>query len=144
MTQELRDARSADEMRDALKDHHPVFAFLLGVGPLDGVWFSDPRPLEKGAFWWRKHLRAALSTKQEGECGAGAAAFDALEAMGFGGDKVDEKIGWLGSYPKPESADHFKCEFCYAEHLDCTLIEHAPDCAVPLARAAVAAKKEPL
>lgn len=41
----------------------PVFAFLLGEGPLDGVWFGDRsnHPTEKGAFWWRKHLRAALS-----------------------------------------------------------------------------------
>lgn len=61
----------------------------------------------------------------------------ALRAMGFGGNRVDEKVGWLGSYPEPLK-DHFRCEFCLAEHLDCTLIEHAPDCAVPLARAALA------
>jgi hypothetical protein len=36
-----------------------VIAFLLGEGPLDGVWFGDPHPTEKGAFWWRKHLRGA-------------------------------------------------------------------------------------
>jgi hypothetical protein len=40
---------------------HPVFAFLLGSGPLDGQWFGDKHPTEKGAFWWRKHLRAALT-----------------------------------------------------------------------------------
>jgi hypothetical protein len=65
MTEEkMREARSADEIREALKDRHPVFAFLLGVGELDGAWFGDKHHIQKGAFWWRKYLRAALS--QEG------------------------------------------------------------------------------
>ena len=44
-----------------------VVAFLKGVGPLDGVWFGDPKPDgERGNFWWRKHLPnfAALSRKE--------------------------------------------------------------------------------
>ena len=40
---------------------HPVFAFLLGEGPLHGVHFGDRHPSERGAYWWRKDLRAALS-----------------------------------------------------------------------------------
>jgi hypothetical protein len=36
-----------------------VVAFLCGVAPLDGVWFGEEHPTERGAFWWRKHLRAA-------------------------------------------------------------------------------------
>lgn len=36
-----------------------IVAFLLGEEPLEGVWFGDPHPTEKGAFWWRKHLRDA-------------------------------------------------------------------------------------
>lgn len=40
---------------------HPVFAFLDGSGPLDGVQFGEKHPTEKGSFWWRKHLRAALA-----------------------------------------------------------------------------------
>ena len=36
-----------------------VIAFLQGAGPLDGVWFGDKHPTERGAFWWRKHLVAA-------------------------------------------------------------------------------------
>lgn len=43
---------------------HPVFAFLLGEGQLDGLSFGDrSRPDSQGgtmAFWWRKHLREAL------------------------------------------------------------------------------------
>ena len=38
-----------------------VAAFLLGEAPLDGAWFGDTRPSEHGQFWWRKHLRDALS-----------------------------------------------------------------------------------
>lgn len=36
-----------------------VVAFLCGVAPLDGVWFGEEHPAERGAFWWRKHLREA-------------------------------------------------------------------------------------
>jgi len=38
-----------------------VAKFLLGEVALDGVWFGDKHPTENGNFWWRKHLRAALS-----------------------------------------------------------------------------------
>lgn len=41
--------------------YEEVLAFLLGEGPLDGVWFGDKHPTERGAFWWRKNLRALLS-----------------------------------------------------------------------------------
>lgn len=34
-----------------------VITFLLGEGPLDGVWFGEKHPTERGNFWWRKHLR---------------------------------------------------------------------------------------
>lgn len=40
-----------------MDDKEAVFKFLLGEGPLDGLWFGD---LGKAPFWWRKHLRAAL------------------------------------------------------------------------------------
>ena len=42
----------------------PVFAFLLGESALDGVQFGGSHPIERGAYWWRRHLRAALA---EGE-----------------------------------------------------------------------------
>ena len=52
---------------------HPVFAFLLGEGPLHDVHFGDRHPSERGAYWWRKDLRAALSATQteQGERDAG-------------------------------------------------------------------------
>lgn len=37
-----------------------IWAFLLGEGPLDGVWFGE-RPGGKPAFWWRTVLRGELT-----------------------------------------------------------------------------------
>ena len=48
-----------------------VAAFLLGEAPLDGFWFGERHPA--GGFWWREHLRAALS--------APATAPDELERL---------------------------------------------------------------
>jgi len=31
--------------------------FLYGSGEWDGVWFEQPHPKKKGAFWWRSDLR---------------------------------------------------------------------------------------
>ena len=31
----------------------PVLKFLLGIRPLEGVWFGDDHPTKKGRFWWR-------------------------------------------------------------------------------------------
>lgn len=53
---------AAPQASEAVRDaDHPVFAFLLGEGPLRGVHFGDRHPDERGAYWWRKDLRAALS-----------------------------------------------------------------------------------
>ena len=32
--------------------------FLRGAAPLDGVWFGEPHPTERGQFWWRKYITA--------------------------------------------------------------------------------------
>ncbi|WP_223306433.1 hypothetical protein [Achromobacter insolitus] len=55
---------AAPQASEAVRDvNHPVFAFLLGEGPLRGVHFGDRHPDERGAYWWRKDLRAALSAQ---------------------------------------------------------------------------------
>ncbi|MCP1404468.1 hypothetical protein [Achromobacter insolitus] len=55
---------AAPQASEAVRDAgHPVFAFLLGEGPLRGVEFGDRHPDERGAYWWRKDLRAALSAQ---------------------------------------------------------------------------------
>lgn len=48
----------------------PVFQFLLGEGPLRGVYFGDQPPDERGAYWWRKDLRAALAAQKQGDSDA--------------------------------------------------------------------------
>jgi hypothetical protein len=44
---------------DARKVPQEVIDFLCGAAPLDGVWFGDRHPKEKGAYWWRKRLSAS-------------------------------------------------------------------------------------
>jgi len=56
-----------------------VITFLLGEGPLDGVWFGDRHPTKKGAFWWRKYLRAvAEGGKAQSSVERDAARYDWL------------------------------------------------------------------
>lgn len=44
-----------------------VMAFLSGAGPLDGVWFGEDHPTERGKFWWRKHLVSVAPKPPQGE-----------------------------------------------------------------------------
>lgn len=44
-----------------------MVAFLLGEAPLDGVWFGERHPGQKGAFWWRRFLRAAPGVPPSGD-----------------------------------------------------------------------------
>lgn len=57
MAEHLLTALEASGMAVVQNEQAPVFAFLLGEGPLDGTWFGEPR---KPTYWWRKYLRAAL------------------------------------------------------------------------------------
>jgi len=54
------------------------------------------------------------------------------------GTPEDPNNGWRGN--AKTSDEHFACEYCGSEHLDCTLIEHKWNCPVPGARAALFAK----
>lgn len=51
-------------MPQDLNDLTQVVAFLNGEAPLDGVWFDEGHPTKKGAYWWRKHLCAALAQSE--------------------------------------------------------------------------------
>jgi len=42
-----------------------VVEFLLGEGPLDGVWYGDEHPTNPRPYWWRKHIRAALAEPEK-------------------------------------------------------------------------------
>lgn len=41
-----------------------VVAFLMGEAPLRGAWFGERANGERGLYWWRKDLRAALAAEQ--------------------------------------------------------------------------------
>lgn len=45
-----------------------VLKFLLGAGPLEGVWFGENHPTKLGRFWWRnaylgKHYKRVNAVK---------------------------------------------------------------------------------
>jgi len=40
-----------------------VVAFLLGEGPLNGMWFGDEL-LVKGRYWWRSILRETFAVSE--------------------------------------------------------------------------------
>lgn len=44
------------------EEQQAILSFLGGSGPLDGAWFGDKHPTEKGMYWWRKRLWAAFGT----------------------------------------------------------------------------------
>jgi len=43
-----------------------VLNFLLGADDLDGVWFGERHPTERGAFWWRDRLRRVFVDRKHG------------------------------------------------------------------------------
>lgn len=42
-----------------------VYAFLDGSGELEGCWFGEKPEYEKGEFWWRSRLQAAISAEAQ-------------------------------------------------------------------------------
>lgn len=62
-----------------------LYAFLMGEGPLEGVWFGEMNDAFKGAFWWRALLRCAAGwpasgiEARSGETPAEAARCEAQE-----------------------------------------------------------------
>ena len=48
-------AMTIDEARE-------FFKFLNGEVPWNGTWFGEYAPGERGAYWWRKHLKDALES----------------------------------------------------------------------------------
>ena len=57
------------------------------------------------------------------------------------GTPEDPKNGWhrLGA----TSNDHFRCEYCGGENIDCVLMAHTPECPVLEARAVLAQPVQP-
>jgi hypothetical protein len=58
---------SADARDAALAEIH---AFLLGDGPLEGVWYGDMKSdvevdAAAGRYWWRRVLRTTIAASKE-------------------------------------------------------------------------------
>lgn len=51
-------------MRKGNFDLRKMEAFLCGEASLDGVWFGDKHPTERGEFWWRRHLKKSLEINE--------------------------------------------------------------------------------
>lgn len=60
--------------------------------------------------------------------------FEALQALV--GPQDDPLVGWGGH--AQTSNEHFRCEFCHEEDVDCTKVPHKDDCPVVKARAVLA------
>lgn len=54
---------AALRLPDPEPDVREVLAFLAGEGPLDGVYFGEAHPTDRGLFWWRKYLPALSAAK---------------------------------------------------------------------------------
>lgn len=80
------------------------------------------------------YLNRPVRSEREAQLEAENKAMRAIfAALGFDKQPGEERIGWRGC--SEISIDHFACEFCRAEHLDCGGIQHADDCPVTLIRA---------
>lgn len=71
-----------------------------------------------------------------------AELLEALKAMGFGKERYEENVGWHGSLDEKgktleRGSPMYHCEFCHQGALDYTLLKHAGNCSVTLARAAI-------
>ena len=99
-----------------------VAAFLYGSAALDGVWYSERHPTEKGAFWWRKHLKAALAHPTPAErhycerCGKRLGSTLGVHICTPPGDDAD---GWMPIETAPKHTEHG-----VVQHL---LLGYAPD-----------------
>ena len=69
--------------------------FLMGNGPLEGVWFGEAHPTREGAFWWR-----TIIGEREGyvKSTRPATRRDALEEAAEVVDQEAEHfMGWQGA-----------------------------------------------
>ncbi len=56
-------------------------AFLDGSASIGGLWYGDKHPTERGAFWWRKHLRKAVEMRGDGHRELQSSLAVAVEAL---------------------------------------------------------------
>lgn len=56
-----------DKCREAFEvpDLGKMVAFLSGESTIFGLGYGDKHPTERGAFWWRKHLKRAEDANKD-------------------------------------------------------------------------------
>lgn len=90
-------------MTDTTHDIAALVAFLRGSGHIDGVWFGDRHPTEKGAFWWRSHLHPITALQAERD--AALSKVDFYEQKdGMGGAVVHAIREILNAHNVPKAA----------------------------------------
>jgi len=61
---------SAKRQRKYVRLPLKVLRFLLGIAPLEGVWFGQDHPKRRGRFWWRsaylgKHYKRVNAVRED-------------------------------------------------------------------------------
>jgi hypothetical protein len=111
-----------------------LVAFLNGQATLDGVWFGEKHPTEKGLYWWRKRLPSTLAKQQVEPCNPHPDAPHGFSrnASHNAGRYVCECEGWIPEkqveqepvamrYKDPEDKRWQYCSFKGSELLHDTL-----------------------
>jgi hypothetical protein len=88
-------------MTDNITLPRAMVEFLLGEGPLDGVWYGDEHPTNPRPYWWRKHIRAALA---EPEQKPEPVAWLRKDGLRFRGDIEPQDGSELPLYAAPPAA----------------------------------------
>jgi len=79
-----------------------VVEFLCGAAPLDGVWFGDRHPTERGMYWWRKYLQATLSAAAPAVPDAAKELKDMTQSRNFYRQRIDLLVQWQSKMRDPE------------------------------------------
>ena len=78
-----------------------IQCFLMGYGPLEGVWFGEKHPTREGNFWWRAVIRERVTnTRATPSADAALSATDgrkAGEANAPCGDLEEARCGDVGA-----------------------------------------------
>jgi len=85
-----------------------IVQFLMGSAPIDGVWFDERHPKEKGQFWWRERIRAEAAKLPEGGDARDAERYRWIRKSAFGNTSpgVHWNLGqWDMDIPLPERLD---------------------------------------
>jgi hypothetical protein len=100
-------------------------------------WKDQSRIERTDKLWVMDRLKEERAAKEAAEAREARLRVALVKLLG---ERDDENIGWRGAFPS--TSNHYRCEFCKAEHLDSTLTEHDAACPVVIARAALANTSE--